>query len=150
VGGKIARMDASGDTALLRLNGIAVMQDGALAPDPPGRPALRFAWRGRACTAELAPEGLLLSAWAARVPSSALAAERRSAVLSALPGIAQRLPEGWRLRLTPDHRILVQAASPGAYPTPMAALLSHLVRFALALDPLCDALDAAGAELAPG
>lgn len=139
-------MDAPGDMALLRLNGIAVMQDGALAPDPPARPALRFAWRGRGCTAELAPEGLLLSTWAARVPSSALAADRRSAVLAALPGIARSLPEGWRLRLSADHRILVQAASAAAYPTSMAALLSDLVRFALALDPLCDALDAAGAE----
>jgi hypothetical protein len=42
----------------------------------------------------------------------------------------------------------VQAGSPGAYPTPVVALLTQLVRFALALDPLCDALDAAGAELA--
>lgn len=141
-------MNALGETALLRLNGIAVMQDGAVAPDLPVRPALRFAWRGRGCTAELAADGLLLTSWAARVPSSALAAERRAAVLAALPEIAERLPAGWRLRLAPDHRILVQAASPGAYPTPMVALLSDLVRFALALDPLCDALDAAGAELA--
>jgi hypothetical protein len=141
-------MDAPGDMALLRLNGIAVMQDGAVAPDLSARPTLRFAWRGRGCTAELAPEGLLLTSWAARVPSSALAAERRAAVLAALPDIAKRLPAGWRLRLTPDHRILVQAGSPGAYPTPVVALLTQLVRFALALDPLCDALDAAGAELA--
>ncbi|MFN6955636.1 MAG: hypothetical protein ACK4PG_12655 [Acetobacteraceae bacterium] len=142
-------MNASGDTALLRLNGIAVMADGGVAPALPARPTLRFVWRGRECAAELVPEGLLLSAWTARVPSSALSAERRGAVLSALPEIARRLPEAWRLRLTADHRILVQASHPGTYPTPMVALLSDLVRFALALDPLCDALDEAGAELAP-
>jgi hypothetical protein len=121
-----------------------------VAPAPPARPTLRFAWRGRGCTAELAEDGLLFSAWAARVPSSALAADRRGAVLAALPGIARRLPEGWRLRLSADHRIQLQAMRRGCVPTHMVALLSELVRFALALDPLCDALDAAGAEPAPG
>ncbi|MCS6932257.1 MAG: hypothetical protein NZM27_08615 [Acetobacteraceae bacterium] len=139
-------MDAQGEAELIRINGIAVMPDGAVAPVRPERPVLRFAWRGRGCSAELTPEGLLLSAWAGRVPSSALSPSRRGAVLAAMPEIARRLPEGWRLRLSPDHRILVQAASPGAFPAPMVALLSQLVRFALALDPLCDALDAAGAE----
>lgn len=138
-----------GETALLRLNGIAVMQDGAIAPDLPACPALRFDWRGRACTAELAADGLRLSAWAGRVPSTATAPDRRGALLAALPGIAHRLPRGWRLRLSPDHRIHVAATSPGPFPTPMTALLSELVRFALALDPLCDALDATGAEPAP-
>lgn len=142
-------MNAFGDTALLRLNGIAVMEDGALAPAPAARPTLRFEWRGRGCTAELTAEGMRLSALAGRVPSTAVAAARRGALLAALPDIAQRLPRGWRLRLSPDHRILVEAASHGPYPTPVTALLSELVRFALALDPLCDELDAAGAELAP-
>ena len=143
-------MDTLGERALLRLHGIAVMPDGAVAPALPARPALRFAWRGRSCAADLVAEGLVLSASAGRVPSSALGAARRGALLAALPGIARGLPDGWRLRLSPDHRIVVEAVSPGSYPTSMVALLSDLVRFALALDPLCDALDTAGAELAPG
>jgi hypothetical protein len=142
-------MNALDDTALLRLNGIAVMEDGAVAPAPPARPALRFDWRGRACTAELTAEGMRLWALAGRVPSTAVAAARRSSVLAALPELAQRLPDGWRMHLSPDHRILVETASRGPYPTPVTALLSDMVRFALALDPLCDGLDAAGAELAP-
>jgi hypothetical protein len=111
---------------------------------------LRFAWRGRGCAAELAPEGLLLSAWAGRVPSTAAGATRRGTVLAALPGLARALPPGWRLRLSPDHRIRIEALCPGDYPARMTALLSRLVRFALSLDRLCDALEAAGAELPGG
>ena len=143
-------MHAPPAAALLSLNGIAVMPDGAVAPASAARPVLRFAWRGRGCAAELAPEGLLLSAWAGRVPSTAAGAARRRAVLAALPGLSRGLPARWRLRLSPDHRIHVEALCPGDYPARMTALLSALVRFALALDPLCDALEAAGADLPGG
>ena len=131
------------------MNGIAVTEGGELAPAAPARPRLCFSWRRRVCAAELAPEGLRFSAWVGRVPATASGPARRMAVLSALPDIARGLPEGWRMHLSPDHRLEVRVLSQGAYPTRITTLLADLVRFALALDPLCDALDAAGAELPP-
>lgn len=133
---------------LLEVNGIAVRPDGALAPAPPRRPVLRFAWRGQPCAAELAPEGLVLSAWLGWVPSSATDPARRAAVLAALPGLARGLPAGWRLGLSADHRIAVAHLRPGAYPARITGLLAELVRFALALDPLCEALATAEAAAA--
>lgn len=125
---------------------------GGLSPRSPAqRPALRFAWRGRPCEAELAADRVSLAAIAARIPSSAeRGADRRGAfaALAALPG---DLPEGWRLHLLPDHRIRLETAAPieGEPPTAVR-LIAALVRFGLALDPYLDRLEAVGATAAAG
>lgn len=128
------------------LGPFAVMPDGALLPrgtDP--APALRFAWRGRDCLARLAPEGLRISTDAARIPSSAEPAADRRRAFAAAASLPRRLPAGWRARLTPDHRIRLEAAAPLPGPANATALVSALVRFVLALDPFLDGLEEAGA-----
>ena len=94
----------------LTLGPFAVARDGTLHPREAERsPALRFAWRGHRCEAALTPDALRLAAIAARVPSTAEPnADRGRAfeMVAALPG---SLPPGWRLALTPDHRIRLEA-----------------------------------------
>lgn len=129
----------------IALGPFAVMPDGAIAPrvaDP--APALRFAWRGRACRAEFAAEELRLAADAARIPSTAEPGADRRRAFAAVAGLPGRLPEGWRARLLPDHRLRVEASAPLASPANATALVASLVRFVLALDPYLDTLEAEG------
>lgn len=132
------------DTILL--GSFAVSPDGVLRPRPAhGAPAVRFAWRGRACRAEIGAEGLSLAADAARIPSTAEPRADRPRAFAALAGLAARLPPGWRARLTPDHRIRLEARAPLPGTANATALVTALVQFALALDPHLDTLEAEGA-----
>jgi hypothetical protein len=106
-------------------------------------PALRFAWRGRDCEAEITGSELRLTATAGRIPFTIEVGAARHAVFGALSDLPAELPEGWRLSLTPDHRLRLetQAASDAT----AVSVLREMVRFALALDPYLDRLEAAGA-----
>ncbi len=130
---------------LLTLGPFVVAPDGILRPREPGAlPALRFAWRGRACDAELDGTALRLASAAARVPSSAEPGADRArafAELAALPGL---LPRGWQVKLLPDHRVQVQAEALLDSPPTATSLIAEMVRFALALDPYLDRLENAG------
>lgn len=132
------------------LGPFAIDPPGTLAPRDAGqRPALRFAWRGRPCEAELGTGEVRISAIAARMPSTAGRTAGRAGALAALAALPPLMPEGWTMRLLPDHRISLESAEPLAAPTTAVGLVTRLVRFALALDPYLDRLEAAGAE-APG
>ncbi|MBX9701814.1 MAG: hypothetical protein K2X74_20430 [Acetobacteraceae bacterium] len=134
----------------LTLGPFAVDAGGTLTPRAAGlRPALRFAWRGRACEAELGEDTVRMAAIAARIPSTADPGADRPGALAALATLPPAMPEGWTLRLLPDHRISLETAEPLDSPATAVALVTRLVRFALALDPYLDRLEAAGAE-APG
>ena len=128
----------------MTLGPFTVAPDGTLAPRAPGlRPALRFAWRGRRCEARWQDGVLHLSAIAARIPSSAGQREARRRAFAALPQLPAGLPAGLGLRLTPDHRLALEAeAKP---PATAAGLITALVRFALEMDPVLDRIEAAGA-----
>ncbi len=123
--------------------------DGALAlrPVPPVRAQLRFAWRGRRCAADLQPDGLHLAAIAARIPSTADPRGDRARAFAALRDLTGDLPRGWRMALTPDHRIRLEAPSLDEHPSSPVRLVATLVRFVLELDPWLDRLEAAGTEL---
>jgi hypothetical protein len=129
----------------IALGPFAVMSDGAFAPrDPHPMPCLRFAWRGRACQAELGAEGVRLAVVAARIPSTADPGGDRRRAFAALAQLPAILPPGWRARLLPDHRITVEALAPIGAPANAIALVSAMVRFALDLDPWLDRLEADG------
>jgi hypothetical protein len=122
-----------------------VARDGRIAPhDPAAPPALRFAWRGRDCQAEVGSDAVTLTACPARVPYTIEHREGREAVLSLIATLPAELPEGWRVTLTPDHRLRLEVACPGE--ATAVHLLSEMVRFALTLDPLLERLEAAGAR----
>lgn len=130
---------------MITLGPFAVGQDGTLSPRQPGlRPALRFAWRGRRCEAEWQDGRLHLRAIAGRIPSTAECALARSRAFAAAAALPPDLPEGWRLRLTPDHRLALETdAAPQAT---AVALLGAMVGFAMALDPYLDQLEAGEAQ----
>lgn len=129
----------------LLIGPFAVAENGAIGPASSElRPVLRFAWRGHACEAAVGDRALTLRAWAGRIPSTAEPAACRSTAFSAISEVAGSLPAGWAARLAPDHRVQVEmdCALPG--PVSAVALICEMVRFALALDPYLDRLDAAG------
>lgn len=130
----------------IELGRFDVAPDGALTPrEAPEAPALRFAWRGRPCAAHFDRDTIRLAADAARIPSTADRAADRPRVFAAVAELPRRLPDGWQARLLPDHRIRIEAEAPMDNPSNATALVAALVRFALALDPVLDALEAEGA-----
>lgn len=122
----------------------SIAPDGALSLRDAARPPeMRFRWKGHACEARLEAGGLRMRALAGRIPSTAEQGADRARTFAAVAALPAALPRGWRLRLTADHRLRVEADGPAEHSAP--ALLGALVRFALALDPYLDAVEAAGA-----
>lgn len=119
-----------------------VAHDGQLTPV--GRPALRFAWRGRGCEAVVSAGQITLAAQAGAVPYTIERSAQRPAAFAALEALPAELPEGWRLRLLPDHRVRLEHAVELEGTTTATALVSAMVGFALALDPYLDRLESAG------
>jgi hypothetical protein len=135
----------------LHLGPFAVQPTGELRLRPAGPPraALRFAWRGRPCEAEVEEESLRIAAIAGQVPSTADPGVDRRGALAALAGLPGHLPEGWRLRLLPDHRVRLETEAPLEAAPTAVRLITEMVRFALALDPYLDRLEAAGTAAPP-
>lgn len=129
---------------MITLGPFAVGRDGALSPRLPGlRPALRFAWRGRPCEALVTEDALRLRALAGRIPSTAEPNADRARTLRAVAELPPELPEGWQLRLTADHRLTLEMKAPARGTA--VGMLGEMVRFAMAMDPYLDRLEAAGA-----
>ena len=119
-----------------------VAPDGTLLPPPGDAAAIRFAWRGRPCRAELGAGRLGLSIQAGRVPSTAEPGANRARAFATLKALPGRLPPGLRLTLAPDHSIRIASRASVAHPPSAVCLLTAMVRFALELDPYLDALGA--------
>lgn len=131
-----ANAEPASPSAGIHLGAFAVASDGTLsAREPRALPALRFAWRGRPCSAVLGRDGLELSAEAGMVPSTAEAPSAREAAFGTINALPAELPRGWDLHLSPDHRVRLGASASLDGPATAAALVTAMVRFALALDP---------------
>ncbi len=129
---------------MITLGPFAVSPDGTLSPRAPGlSPAIRFAWRGRSCEALMHEGSLRLRAIAGRIPSTAEPGADRHFTARAVADMPAEMPEGWRLRLTADHRVAVEVQAPPR--STAVGVLGELVRFALALDPYLDRLEGVGA-----
>ncbi len=102
-----------------------------------------FAWRGRRFSAELKEGTVALTASLGKVPSTANGPARRQTALSLLRALPRSLPKGWALRLTPDHRIQIEAIEPMAWPAHVTDLMQPLVRFLLRLAPYLDLMEEA-------
>ena len=76
-------------------------------------------------------------------PRRRIAGAAAACAFAAAATLPPDLPEGWTLRLTPDHRLTVEAEAP--LRATAVELVGEMVRFALALDPWLDRLEAAGA-----
>lgn len=119
-----------------------VAPDGTLLPPPGEAAAIRFAWRGRTCEAELAPGRLALAIRAGRVPSTAEPGADRARAFATLRSLPQRMPDDLHLRLAPDHSVRIEREAPVPHPPSAVCLVAAMVGFALALDPYLDALEA--------
>jgi hypothetical protein len=129
---------------MMTLGPFAVAPDGTLSPRAPGlSPAIRFAWRGRACEALMQEEGLRLRAIAGRIPSTAEPGADRHFTARAVADMPAGMPHGWRVRLTADHRVAFEVQAPPR--STAVGVLGEMVRFALALDPYLDRLEGVGA-----
>ena len=128
---------------LMTLGPFNVAPDGTLSPRAPGlSPAIRFAWRGRVCEALMQEGGLRLRAVAGRIPSTAQAGADRHSTARAVTRMPAEMPAGWKLRLTADHRLKLETQAP--WRGTAVGMLGEMVRFALALDPYLDQLEAVG------
>ncbi|NGM21304.1 hypothetical protein G3576_14870 [Roseomonas stagni] len=121
-----------------------VAEDGSLTPHR--QPAMRFEWRGRDCEATFDDGQVSLTVQAGAIPYTAERAEVRPGAFAALGELAPELPEGWRLKLLPDHRVRLEAALPRQGDVTATALVRAMVAFALALDPYLDRLESAGLD----
>jgi hypothetical protein len=119
-----------------------VARDGSLTPVR--QPALHFAWRGRGCEATLTPGRLSLGIQAGAVPYTVEQVAARPGAFAELGAMPGDLPEGWRLRLLPDHRVRLETAVELNGAATATALVSAMVGFALATDPYLDRLESAG------
>ncbi|HEY8287734.1 MAG TPA: hypothetical protein VIG49_00610 [Acetobacteraceae bacterium] len=138
------------------LGPFAVHPDGRLVPrGPDASPCFSVQWRGRQVRARMVQTGpaagsLVLQTILGRIPSSASLADealrpRSFALLHALIG---SLPDTWRLRLTPDHRALLETELRIALPATAVELVTGVAIFLLGLAPYLDLLDESG--LLPG
>jgi hypothetical protein len=124
---------------------------GRLVPDMGTAPSVWIAWRGRSVRVDMARQdealGMLhLSMVVARVPSTAAAgaAALREQAFATLRRVPAELPEGWRIGLQADHRVVLEAEARLPLPASARALLTELTVFLLAVDPYLTLLDEAG------
>jgi hypothetical protein len=138
--------------ATLTLGPFRVGADGTLEPmvsDP--APKFTCRWRRRVIHARLLPADALdwrleLSAPLGRVPSSvgAPAASRRSPSFTLMRDLPATLPDGWRIGLAADHRVLLEAELSARLPMTATALISEITGFLLTLAPYLDVLEETG------
>lgn len=84
-----------------------------------------------------------LSALAGRIPSTAQPEADRGWTLEEVRRLPSGMPPGWLLRVTPDHRLRLEAEAGLRDTAP--SLLSEMVCFALSLDPYLERLESPGA-----
>jgi len=138
--------------APLTLGPFRVGAAGALEPiesDP--APKFSCRWRHRVIYARLLPGEeldwrLQLRVPLARVPSSvgAPAVARRSPSFALLRDLPATLPDGWRVGLAADHRVLLEVEHRAFLPMTATGLVSEITTFLLTLAPYLDVLDETG------
>jgi hypothetical protein len=130
-----------------RLGPFEVASDGSLSPSAPDEaPRFGFCWRERRIAARLvAGWKVEFSVIAGYVPFTAENPAGRPRVIAAVAALREALPEGWRVRLTPDHAVHLEAEAMLGRPPTVSRLLTEATRFVLALTPCIELLDEEGA-----
>ena len=131
------------------LGPFAVDGAGRLCLSEPDRPAgFGFRWRDRVMRAQIGPSGqLAMQATLGRVPSTASPDQAclRPHSFATVRVLQGGLPQAWRVRLMPDHRVILSTEATVALPISAEALLVEITRFLLGLSPYLDLLDEVGA-----
>jgi hypothetical protein len=141
----------------LTLGPFRVGPDGALEPtSADAAPKFTCHWRNRTVHASVLPGDqsdwrLQMRAPLARMPSSARPPEaaRRLASFALLRDLPVTMPDAWRIGLTADHRVVLEAERRARLPLTATALITEITLFLLALSPYLDVLDAAGLPALP-
>jgi hypothetical protein len=107
-------------------------------------PAFSFQWRNRWFQVRLAEKRLRFAVPVGRVPSTASGAGRREAGLALFRILPAALPQGWTLRLLPDHRVQLETEQPMAWPATVAALMTPVFALLMQAAPLLDLMDETG------
>jgi hypothetical protein len=107
-------------------------------------PAFSFQWRGRRFAVRLQGEHLHFAVTVGRVPSTMGAGPRRSGALALLAALRQTVPQGWAMRLLPDHRIQLETDQDLVWPATVAALLTPIIALLLCAAPVIDVMDENG------
>jgi hypothetical protein len=147
----------SRDEKLLTLGPFHVGADGALEPSSANSaPKFTCRWRNRTVHASMLPGDqsnwrLQMRALLTRVPSSARPPEaaRRLASFALLRDLPATMPDGWRIGLSADHRVMLEAERRAWLPLTATTLISEITLFLLALSPYLDVLDEAGLPALP-
>lgn len=122
-----------------------VSAEGVLAPRIEGsRPAFSFRWRGRRFEATLDGRMLTIAAAVGGLPFT-VDGSPRTPVLAALASAREAMEPGWRLRLPPGSRIMLEADAELDRPPTAVRLVSASARFAWQVSPYLDLLEEAGA-----
>ncbi len=108
------------------------------------KPAFWFLWQGHRVDAKLGPGGVTLNMLIGRIPSTIRQPEVREPAFALLRALPATLPEGWTMRLTPEHTIRVQAFDTVALPATIAGLVEPLVRFLLRVSPYMEVIQKGG------
>jgi hypothetical protein len=128
-----------------RLGPFSVDPGGRIRPADRLQPGtIRFRWGGCTLSATMRAEALTLRATLGRVPSTARDGLQRAGAFRVLRSLPGRLPAGWRMRLLPDHRVLLETEDQLDPPPTAAGLLASVTCFALALRPYLELLAEAG------
>lgn len=131
-----------------RLGPIEVASDGTLKPSAAeSPPRFGFRWQGRRIAATLV-DGLKVefSVLAGYVPFTAENPSARPRVLAAVTALRDGLPTGWRLRLSPDHAVHLEADATLGRPATISGLLTEATRFILSISPCIALLEEEGAR----
>ena len=111
-------------------------------------PGFSVRWQGRAVHAQMtrhdAGGSLSIYSSLGRIPSTATDPALRTACLAVLKGLAGALPDGWTLRMTPDHQPQLAAETEIGFPITVTDLVTELTSFLVDLSPYLDLLNQAG------
>jgi hypothetical protein len=139
-----------------------VDRNGLISPASPAlMPRFCVNWRRRLVQARLQqPDAadtnagtLELITRVGRVPSTgkrSMALQEREKALALLRHLPRLLPQGWAMRLTADHSVVVEAQASLLLPISAIGLVTQLSVFLLALNPYLDAFDDGCIGSAPG
>jgi len=113
--------------------------------EPHLRPRIAFTWRGRPIIGRLQDGRLEIEAMLGRIPSTAGGnPERRAALFTLLRHLAPDLPPGWRARLLPDHRLILDTADRMPLPIRVSALVGAITSAVLVVAPYLDLFEERG------
>ena len=113
--------------------------------EPHLRPRIAFTWRGRPIVGRLQDGRLEIEAMLGRIPSTACGSpERRAALFTLLRRLPPDLPPGWRARLLPDHRLVLDTADRMPMPFRVSALVGAITNAVLVVAPYLDLFEECG------